>query len=178
MTKRRRVLNKINARIESLAKRAGIDISLIQDRALDFDGVYITESGRLNVDAADWTDKLGERLESRIRSYAQEYSDMSDIVDEELSTFIGPLRHNERDIRIKQNIKAKYEIEDELDEFFNEFYGEVMSSLPLSRRLDDDYLDFERRLSEMGGALARQELPYTQIQELFEEAKQLMGGFK
>lgn len=178
MTKRRQILNKINKRIQTVVNRTGVDIDILHAMATDVDHVYVTRSGNLNVDAADWTDDIGKALERRIKTYLELSYEVAESVDKELSTFIGPVRPNERNIRIARDIKAKLEVEDELDEFFQEYYDTINVNVPFSVAMSAEYLDFQNQLSDLGGKISRQEATYVEIQEIFNQAKDLMETFR
>lgn len=178
MTNRRKILNKINQRIKTVVKRSGVDIDILHDIATDIDKVYVTDSGNINVDTTDWTNEIGEALERKIKSYLVLASEVAGPVDKDLSTFIGPLRPDERNIRIARNIKAKLEVDNEIDDLFTKYYEDVNVNVPFSVAMSPEYQDFQNQLSELGGKLARQEATYTELQSLFNQTKDLMGSFR
>ena len=60
---KRQFINKINQRIRTLTKRAGVDIETILNKVESIDGVYVNDPGTgINIDTSYFTPELENRL--------------------------------------------------------------------------------------------------------------------
>lgn len=89
MTKRRRWLNKMNQRVRTLVNKYGVDKDDILARLDKIDGVYITDSGQINVFKKFYNDKLEEVVEDLIPTYLTVKEEV--FTKTAIKDFIGPL---------------------------------------------------------------------------------------
>lgn len=122
MTKRRQFLNKINKRIQTLSKRAGVDIEQLYDKFADMDGVFITDSGNLNIDPSVFTPQLESRIEKLIPTYLEEATSAAEQIESNMKyDFIGP--PNLTEANINRVIRTKYDFEYDFERFKEKFYN-------------------------------------------------------
>lgn len=175
---RRRVLDKINLRIKSIAEHTGIDIDDLLSKVDDMDGVYVTTANRINVDAEDWNDDIQAMLEKRFKTYNQLKSDAAERVDKKLETFVGPLRTNERSIMINREIKAKFTFDNEMDEFFGKYYDNIEDTIPYKATLTPEYQSLQEKLSSLGSLWETGAASYVDAMDTYDNIKKLIDELR
>ena len=166
--KKRRLLNKLNARTRSMANKYGIDRHLIADKAVEgLPGVIVDEEfGTINIVPGFESDELYEALDKAVLTNTQaEVKAM-----EPYENFIGPLPKG----TVNREVKSMYEFEDEIEDVVNEYY-ELEAAIKESPWLGTkEFKDFESRLSSLGSQW-RDEVPYTQLLGLLDDIKKFKG---
>lgn len=175
---RRRFLDKINLRIKSIVKHTGIDIDDLLKRVDDIDHVYVTSANRINVDAADWNSDIEAVLERRFKTYSQLNANASKQVDKKLETFVGPMRPNERSIMINKEIKAKFEFDAEMEEFFGKYYEGIEDTLPYKATTTIQYQLLLQELTDLGLLWETGVGSYTDAMDTYERVKKLIDELR
>ena len=121
---KRQFINKINQRIRTLTRRAGVDIETILNRVESIDGVYVNDPGTgINIDTSYFTPELEKRLDTLIPTYIgarEEVSDSIKVPESELvEGFIGP---SSRESRVNQAIRSYFDFEDSFERYKEAFY--------------------------------------------------------
>ena len=121
---KRQFINKINQRIRTLTRRAGVDIETILNRVESIDGVYVNDPGTgINIDTSYFTPELENRLNALIPTYIgarEEVSDSINVPESELEAdFIGP---SSREARTNQAIRSYFGFEDSFERYKEAFY--------------------------------------------------------
>lgn len=166
--RKRQVLNKINARTRRMAETYGIDRKVIAEKAIDgLDGVYVDEEyGTINITKGFESEELYDILDKNVLTNTRaEAKAMNAYKD-----FIGPLRKNQ----IYDEVRSMYSFEDEIDDLVKEYYALEAAIKQQPWNEPAKFKDFESKMSELGRQW-RDELPYSILQSLLEDVKQLRG---
>ena len=169
--RKRQILNKINARTKAIANKYGVDRGLIAEQAIDgLDGVFINEEyGTINITKGFESEELYKILEKNVlTATGAEKKAM-----EKYKDFVGPLPKG----TAAREVKAMYEYEDEIDEIIKEYYelDAAIKNAPWTE--PKGFADFEKQLSDIGTQW-NNDVPYSVLQGLLEDIKQLRGEFK
>lgn len=168
--RKRQILNKINARTRSMAKKYGIDRATIAEKAIDgLDGVFIDyDYGTINITKGFESEELYKILEKNVLTNTKAETKAM----EPYKDFIGPLREG----TVAREVKSMYEFEDEIEAIVKEYYDleAVFKSAPWTE--PDAFKDFESRLSDLGKQW-HDEVPFSELQNLLEDIKEIRGGF-
>lgn len=169
--RKRQILNKINARTRAIANKYGVDRNLIADQAIDgFDGVFVDEKyGTINITPGFESEELYKALEKSILTATQAESKAM----EKYKDFIGPISKNQ----IAREVEAMYEYEDEIDDIVKEYYDLEAQIKNAPWTEPTKFKDFEKQLSDIGRQW-HDEVPYSILQGLLEDIKELRGEFK
>lgn len=121
---KRQFINKINQRIRTLTKRAGVDIETLFNRIESIDGVYVNDPGTgINIDTAYYTPELENRLNALIPTYSGVREDVADSISvpksESAADFIGP---SSIEARTNQAIRSYFGFEDKFERYKEAFY--------------------------------------------------------
>lgn len=121
---KRQFINKINQRIRTLTKRAGVNIETIFNRIASIDGVYVNDPGTgINIDTSYFTPELENRLNTLIPTYSGVREDIADSIkipeSESAADFIGP---SSRESRTNQAIRSFFSFEDSFERYKEAFY--------------------------------------------------------
>lgn len=168
--RKRQILNKINARTRAIAKKFGVDRNLIAEQAIDgLDGVFVDKQfGTINITAGFESEELYKVLEKSVLTATQAESKAM----EKYKDFVGPIR----DTQVKREVNAMYEYEDEIDDIVKEYY-DIEAQIRQSPWLEPkQFKDFESKLSDIGKQW-HDEVPYSVLQNLLEDIKDLRGEF-
>ena len=164
--KKRQILNKINARTRSMAKKYDIDRWTIAENAIEgLDGVYVDEEfGTINIEKGFESDELYEALEKSVLTNMQaERKAMKNYED-----FIGPLP---KDTAIRE-VKAMYEFEDEVEELVSKYYELQASVLSRPWEASEEYKELEDKLTSLGKEW-RNKIPYSKLQDTLGDIKKI-----
>ena len=166
--RKRQVLNKINARTRSMAKKYNLDRHTIAEKAIDgLDGVYVDEEyGTINITKGFESEELYAILEKNVLTNTKAEAKAM----EAYKDFIGPLRENQ----IYDEVRSMYSFEDEIDDLVKEYYALEAAIKQQPWNEPTKFKDFESKLSELGKQW-RDEVPYSILQGLLEDVKQLRG---
>lgn len=169
--RKRQILNKINARTRAVSKKYGVDRHLLAEQAIDgLDGVYIDEQyGTINITKGFESEELYEALEKSVLTTTQTESKAM----EKYENFIGPISKNQ----IAREVNAMYEYEDEIDDIVKEYYDLEAQIKNAPWTEPAKFKDFEKQLSDIGRQW-HDEVPYSILQGLLEDIKELRGEFK
>lgn len=169
--RKRQILNKINARTRAVSNKFGVDRKLLADQAIDgFDGVFVDEKfGTINITPGFESEELYKALEKSVLTATQSEAKAM----ETYKDFIGPISKNQ----IAREVKAMYEYEDEIEDIVKEYYelDAMFKQAPWTK--PDKFNDFEKQLSDIGKQW-HDEVPYSVLQGLLEDIKDLRGEFK
>lgn len=169
--RKRQILNKINARTRTIAKKYGVDRNLIAERAIDgLDGAFVDPTyGTINITKGFESEELYKALEkSVLTATGAEVKAMKSY-----ENFIGPLREG----TVAREVKAMFEYEDEIEDIISEYYELEAAIKQAPWTEPKKFKDFEKKLSEIG-KMWHDKIPYGQLQSLLEDIKQLRGEFK
>ena len=169
--RKRQILNKINARTRATANKYGVDRKLIADQAIDgFDGVFVDEKyGTINITPGFESEELYKALEKSVLTATQSEAKAM----EKYEDFIGPVSKNQ----VAREVKAMYEYEDEIDDIVKEYYDLEAQIKNAPWTEPAKFKDFEKQLSDIGRQW-HDEVPYSILQGLLEDIKELRGEFK
>lgn len=169
--RKRQILNKINARTRTIAKKYGVDRNLIAERAIDgLDGVFVDPTyGTINITKGFESEELYKALEKSVLTATKAEAKAM----KSYENFIGPLREG----TTAREVKAMFEYEDEIEDIISEYYELEASIKQAPWTEPKKFKDFETKLSEIG-KMWHDEIPYGQLQSLLEDIKQLRGEFK
>lgn len=119
---KRAFINKINKRIKTLTKRAGVDIDDIMTRLDGIDGVYFTDTNNINIDTSYFDEDLIKRIEKEIPTWLNAYNrEVQDITDyAEKSGLVGPvdLRPSVVNKAIAQRYSSDVDFEEEVQKYY------------------------------------------------------------
>ena len=151
---KRAFINKINKRIKTLTKRAGVDIEDIESKLDGIDGVYFTNTNNLNIDTAYFDKDLAKRNEKSIPTWLSAYErESQDIQDyAEKSGLVGPvdLRANVVNKAIAERFSADADFEDDIQKYYE--WEDMQDELDLSGNANADLI--RKKLSDFGSAWA------------------------
>lgn len=121
---KRQFINKINQRIRTLTKRAGVDIETILNRVESIDGVYVNDPGTgINIDTSYFTPELENRLNALIPTYTGVREEVASTItapEPELDEwFVGP---SSIEARVNQAIRSYFDFEDSFERYKEAFY--------------------------------------------------------
>ena len=121
---KRAFINKINARIRTLTRRANVDIEHILNRIESIDGVFVNTTGTgINIDTDYFTPELAKRLNDLVPTYvsARERvkSGLNINPDEASRDFIGP---NSTEAKTNRLIRTMFSFEDDFERYKEAFY--------------------------------------------------------
>lgn len=121
---KRQFINKINQRIRTLTKRAGVDIETILNRVESIDGVYVNDPGTgINIDTSYFTPELENRLNNLIPTYTGVREEAASTItapeSESADDFIGP---SSIEARVNQSIRSYFDFEDSFERYKEAFY--------------------------------------------------------
>ena len=166
--RKRQVLNKINARTRRMAETYGIDRKLIAEKAIDgLDGVYIDEEyGTINITKGFESEELYGILDKNVLTNTKAEAKAMDAYKD----FIGPLPANQ----VYDEVRSMYSFEDEIEDIVNTYYDleASMKQRPWDVENNKAFKEFEDKLSDLGRQW-HDELPYSKLQGLLNEGKQL-----
>lgn len=119
---KRAFINKINKRIKTLTKRAGVDIEDIESKLDGIDGVYFTDTNNINIDTSYFDEDLIKRIEKEIPTWLNAYTrEVQDITDyAEKSGLVGPvdLRPSVVNEAIAQRYSSDADFEDDVQKYY------------------------------------------------------------
>lgn len=121
---KRQFINKINQRIRTLTRRAGVDIETLFNRIESIDGVYVNDPGTgINIDTAYYTPELENRLNNLIPTYISAREEVADSISvpksESTADFIGP---SSIEARTNKAIRSYFGFEDKFERYKEAFY--------------------------------------------------------
>lgn len=168
--RKRQVLNKINARTRSMAKKYDLDRHTIAEKAIDgLDGVYVDEEyGTINITKGFESEELYAILEKNVLTNTQAETKAMDVYKD----FVGPLRKNQ----IYDEVRSMYSFETEIEDIVKEYYELEAAIKQQPWNEPEAFKDFETKLSDIGKQW-HDEVPYSVLQGLLEDIKQLRGDF-
>lgn len=171
--RKRQVLNKINARTRRMAETYGIDRKVIAKQAIDgLDGVYIDdEYGTINITKGFESEELYDILDKNVLTNIQ----AEDKALEAYENYPESLSQDE----INEEVKSMYTFKDEIEDIVKKYYDleAAMKQRPWDVKNNKAFKKFEDKLSDLGMQW-RDELPYSVLQGLLAEAKQLKDDVK
>lgn len=166
--RKRQVLNKINARTKRMAETYGIDRKAIAEKAIDgLDGVYVDEKyGTINITKGFESEELYDILDKNVLTNTKAEAKAM----EAYKDFVGPLREGQ----VYDEVRSMYSFEDEIDDIVDKYYDleASMKQRPWDVEANKAFKKFEDKLSELGKQW-HDELPYSKLQGLLNEVKQL-----
>lgn len=166
--RKRQVLNKINARTKSMAKKYGIDRKTIAKQAIDgLDGVYIDkEYGTINITKGFESEELYDILDKNVLTNTRAEAKALEAYE----NYPEQLSQDE----INEEVKSMYTFEAEIEDIVKNYYDmeAVMKQRPWDVEANKAFKEFEDKLSDLGSQW-HDELPYSILQGLLTEAKQL-----
>lgn len=168
--RKRQILNKINARTRAVSKKYGIDRHLLAEQAIDgLDGVYIDETyGTINITKGFESEEMYKVLEKNVLTATQAENKAM----KKYENFIGPLQAN----TAEREVKAMYEYESDIDDIVKEYY-ELEAIINANPWNDSKaFHDFGTKLSEIGRQWHDDNVPYSILQDLLDDIKQVRGG--
>lgn len=169
--RKRQILNKINARTRAISNKFDVDRQLIAEQAIDgLDGVYIDEQyGTINITKGFESEEMYKILEKNVLTATQAESKAM----EKYENFIGPLQAN----TAEREVKAMYEYESDIDDIVKEYY-ELEAAIKTAPWIEPkQFKDFENKLSDIGKQW-HDNIPYSKLQDLLDDIKQIRGEFK
>lgn len=170
--RKRQILNKINARTRAVSKKYGVDRKLIAEQAIDgLDGVYIDETyGTINITKGFESEEMYKMLEKHVLTATQAENKAM----KKYENFIGPLQAN----TAEREVKAMYEYETDIDDIVKEYY--IIEESIRQKPWNDSvaFQNFEKKLSEIGKQWRDDNVPYSVLQDLLDDIKQIRGDFK
>lgn len=158
---KRRFLSKINARIKTLTKRAGVKPSDLTSLFDDIDGVWITDSGNVNMKTAYFSDSIVEQIEGLIPTYLAEADRAKQEIKDswkKAKNFIGPRPAEPSEKVINRNIRAGFRFTNSFNENKAKFYEWADKQSAISLKTNKSYTDLEKKLSEFGSKWYKGEL--------------------
>lgn len=171
--RKRQVLNKINARTRSMAKKYDLDRHTIAEKAIDgLDGVYVDEEyGTINITKGFESEELYDILEKNVLTNTRAEAKAIKAYED----FVGPLRKNQ----IYDEVRSMYSFETEIEDIVKTYYDLEASikQRPWDVESNKVFKEFEDKLSNLGKQW-HDELPYSVLQDLLNEVKQLKGDVK
>lgn len=120
---KRQFINKINKRIKTLTKRAGVDIEDIKTKLDGIDGIYfMDDTDNLNIDTSYFTEALVKRIEKAIPTWLSAYDrEVQDITDyAKKSDLFGPV-----DLRpsvVNKAIASRFSADADFEEDIQKYY--------------------------------------------------------
>lgn len=151
---KRAFINKINKRIKTLTKRAGVDIEDIESKLDGIDGVYFTDTNNINIDTSYFDEDLIKRIEKEIPTWLNAYTrEVQDITDyAEKSGLVGPvdLRPSVVNEAIASRFSADADFEEDIQKYYD--WEDTQSAIDLSGNENADKIT--KKLSEFGSAWA------------------------
>ena len=171
--RKRQVLNKLNARTRRMAETYGIDRKTIAEKAIDgFDGVYVDDKyGTINITKGFESEELYDILDKNVLTNAKVEAKALKAYE----NYSEPLSQNE----INEEVRSMYTFEDEIDDIVSKYY-ELEASIkqsPWDVKNNKAFKKFEDKLSDLGMQW-HDELPYSILQGLLNEVKQLKDNVK
>lgn len=171
--RKRQVLNKINARTRSMAKKYDLDRKTIAKQAINgLDGVYIDdEYGTINITKGFESEELYDILDKNVLTNTK----AEDKVLEAYENYPESLSQDE----INEEVKSMYTFEVEIEDIVKNYYDmeAVMKQRPWDVKANKAFKKFEDKLSDLGSQW-HDTMPYSVLQSLLTEAKQLKGNVK
>lgn len=162
---KRRFLNKINARVRTIANRTGADREDILSRIESIDGAYITDSNTVNLDSRFFNEETMKQIEEAIPTF----SGAREKALAPYEDFVGPLSEKQ----INEEIKEMFSFEDDIEEIVKEFYELDASLLPW-QKATQEFKDISEKLSELGRQW-HNEVPFSELSRVLDEIKNLKG---
>lgn len=171
--RKRQVLNKINARTRSMSKKYGIDRKTIAQRAIDgLDGVYVDEQyGTINITNGFESEELYEVLDKNVLTNTQAEANAMKAYE----NYPEPLSQDE----INDEVRSMFAFEADIEDIVSSYY-DIEASIkqrPWDIESNKAFKEFEDKLSELGSQW-HDKLPYSILQGLLAEVKQLKGNVK
>lgn len=168
--RKRQVLNKINARTRSMAKKYDLDRHAIAEKAIDgLDGVYVDEEyGTINITKGFESEELYAILEKNVLTNTKAEAKALEPYED----FVGPLRENQ----LYDEVRSMYTFETEIEDIVKEYYALEAAIKQQPWNEPEAFKDFETKLSAIGKQW-HDEVPYSVLQGLLEDIKQLRGDF-
>lgn len=169
--RKRQILNKINARTRTIAKKYGVDRTLMAEQAVDgLDGVYVDPTyGTINITPGFESEALYKALEKSVLTATEAEAKAM----ETYKDFVGPLREG----TVAREVKAMYEYTDEIDDIVKEYYELEAAFKQAPWTEPKKFKDFESKLTDIGKQW-HDNVPYSMLQGLLEDIKQIRGEFK
>lgn len=171
--RKRQVLNKINARTRRMAETYGLDRKTIAEQAIDgLDGVYVDdEFGTINITKGFESEELYDILDKNVLTNTQAEAKALKVYE----NYPEPLSEDE----IKDEVRSMYLFENEIEDIVKTYY-DIEASLkqrPWDDTANKAFKKFDDKLTELGHQW-HDEMPYSILQGLLAEAKQLKGNIK
>lgn len=151
--RKRNFLAKINARIKTLANRAGVDIKDITSSLDEIDGVWITNAGNLNMDTNYFNETIVAEIEELIPTYMSEADRAkTEILEswQKAKNFIGPRPEKPSEKQINRNIRANFRFDRLFNEEKEKFYEWADRQNEVTIKYNQNYNDLKDALSEFG----------------------------
>lgn len=171
--RKRQVLNKINARTRSMAKKYDLDRITIAEKAIDgLDGVYIDEEyGTINITKGFESEELYDILEKNVLTNTRAEAKAMKAYE----NYPAPLSQDQ----INEEVRSMYTFETEIEDIIKTYYDLEASikQRPWDVESNKVFKEFEDKLSNLG-LQWHDELPYSVLQGLLNEVKQLKGDVK
>ena len=171
--RKRQVLNKINARTKRMAETYDIDRKAIAEKAIDgLDGVYVDEEyGTINITKGFESEELYDILDKNVLTNTKAEAKALKAYE----NYPEPLSQDE----INEEVKSMYTFEAEIEDIVKTYYDLEASikQRPWDVENNKAFKSFEDKLSELGMQW-HDELPYSVLQGLLNEVKQLKGDVK
>lgn len=171
--RKRQVLNKINARTKRMAETYDLDRITIAEQAIDgLDGVYIDEEyGTINITKGFESEELYEILDKNVFTNTKAEAKAMKAYE----NYPEPLSQDE----IKNEVRSMFSFETEIDDIVKTYYDLEASikQRPWDVESNKVFKEFEDKLSDLGSQW-HDKLPYSILQGLLNEVKQLKGDVK
>ena len=169
--RKRAFINKINARIRTLTRRAGVDIDAILSRLDDMDGVFENTVGTgININTSYFTPELESEIEKLIPSYTGASIKVSKHLTvpaaESDPNFVGP---SSREARINESIRSMFRFEADFDVYKAKYYDWEKSQNSVRLKLNPTAKQIRERMTDIGKIWAKDEPDYTELSRLYRE---------
>lgn len=175
MTERRRWLNKINQRVNSMVKAYGIDRDTIYAQLDDIDGIYVSDDGgkathdNLNVAPEDFNKELVEAVEKKIFSRIE----AEDIAEKNIRKV---KKLDPKDVVSKEDIKneiiGRFSFDEQWQDIKESYYEIEARIGSFDASLADSFF---KKIEELGHVWA-DGATEAQKWDLLQEAKDLYSG--
>lgn len=169
--RKRAFINKINARIRTLTKRAGVDIDSILSRLDDMDGVFENSTGTgINIDTSYFTPELESEIEKLIPTYIGAREQVSKHLNipstESDPNFVGPSSYESR---VNASIKSMFRFEADFDVYKAKYYDWEQSQNSVRLKLNPVAKQIRERMSNIGKIWHDENPDYNELARLYRE---------
>lgn len=168
---KRAFINKINARIRTLTRRAGVDIDSILSRFDDMDGVFENSTGTgINIETSYFTPELQSEIEKLVPTYlgasAKVGKRISVPAAESDPDFIGP---SSREARTNEAIRSMFRFEADFDVYKAKYYDWEKSQNSVRLKLNPAAKQIRERMTDIGKIWAKDDPDYNELARLYRE---------